>query len=160
MKSLVAQPKISDPTVDAVRSAAAEVAPMLGEARTPVYQATSRRGIAETVQRYASGQVICGSAGCHAVPAVLVDYVTLLGYPPAGAFTGTTQDIDSPGGTRVFYKPTTGVHSLSGEMLKAWSPAVGYPVAEQQVIDGTTIVKCENGSIVYRPGGKAVVRFS
>ncbi|SKX56112.1 beta-1,4-xylanase [Mycobacteroides abscessus subsp. abscessus] len=160
VKSLVAQDTISNPTVDRVRSAAAEAASMLGEARTPVYQTTSRRGIAQTVQRYASGRVICGSAGCYAVPAVLVDYVALLGYPPSGAFTGTTQDIDSPGGTRVFYKPRTGVHSLSGEMLKAWSPAVGYPIAEQQVIDGETIVQCENGSIVYRPGGKAVVRFS
>ncbi|GAB41309.1 hypothetical protein GOSPT_125_00760 [Gordonia sputi NBRC 100414] len=160
VKSLVAQNTISDPTVDRVRTAAAEGERMLGEARTPVYQTTSRRGIAQTVQRYASGRVICGSAGCYAVPAVLVDYVALLGYPPSGAFTGTTQDIDSPGGTRVFYKPATGVHSLSGEMLKAWSPEVGYPVAEQQVVDGTTIVQCENGSIAYRPGGKAVVRFS
>ena len=50
--------------------------------------------------------------------------------------------------------------TMSGEMLKAWSPEVGYPVAEQQVVDGTTIVQCENGSIAYRPGGKAVVRFS
>lgn len=116
--------------------------PALGMATSPVYRVADG-----SAQDHDDG-VRFGRAGrwFSSPPAVgrLFRHADRL---PAGPYADGMQDMDAGGSARIFTGPS-GTWMVLGGFLDAWTPELGFPVADQRLIDAdTTEQRFERGAL-------------
>ncbi|MGN7134470.1 cellulase family glycosylhydrolase [Rhodococcoides corynebacterioides] len=124
-------------------AAPAELGTVLG----PVFSVAGTTG-----RQYTNGSLYRSTEGWIVSPPDVAALARAAKLAPITPFRDGYQDFDVAGGYRIFSAPTTGTHAVSGAILAAWRPELGFPVAGEIVdAEGRRVVAFEWGQVAWDP---------
>lgn len=129
--------------------------PKLGAPVSPVYRIGEGLG-----QEFELGSRFVSRGEFTSSPAPVAAAARKLQCVPYGMFINGMQNLRSDGILRVFSRPDTGTHVVSGSILEAWDITLGFPVTDEYTDPDTarTGMDFEFGTILWSPGVPAEVR--
>ena len=130
-------------------AAPAELGTVLG----PVFSVAGTTG-----RQYTNGSLYRSTDGWIVSPPDVAALARAARLAPVTPFRDGYQDFEVTGGYRIFSSPSCGTHAVSGAILAAWRPELGFPITGETVDgDGSRVVTFECGRVVWNPFSGGVV---